>query len=109
MRHHTPARQPEKIVHTGLVVEHDADRCRYALWHQGTYIGFVGYSVGEDGVITLQHTIINEAYGRRGYARALVTMVLDELREAGRKIVPECTYVQDYLRRYPEYRDMVAG
>ncbi|MEE1620601.1 GNAT family N-acetyltransferase [Zafaria sp. Z1313] len=105
----TGAGQPEKIVHEGLRLEHDPDRGRYALWHGPTYVGFLGYARGEDGVLTLQHTIINEAYSRRGYARALVTLVLDGLRADGERIVPECSYVQDYLRRYPEYDDLVAG
>lgn len=104
-----PGQRPEKIVHEGLRMEHDPDRGRYALWHRDVFIGIVGYSTNPDtGVVTLQHTIIDEAHGRRGYARALVTMVLDELREQDRKIIPECTYVQDYLDRYPEYGDMVA-
>ena len=70
--------------------------------------GFLGYHL-EEGVATLQHTIINEEYGRQGYARALVTLVLDDLRKQNVKIVPECTYVQGYLRRYPEYNDMLAA
>ena len=57
--------------------------------------------------MVLQHTIIKEAFGRRGYARALVTIVLERLKAEGYQIVPECSYVQDYLRRYPEYLPMV--
>jgi predicted GNAT family acetyltransferase len=30
------------------------------------------------------------------------------MRARGLKIIPECTYVQDYLRRYPEYNDLLA-
>lgn len=105
-----PGQRPEKIVHEGLRMEHDPDRGRYALWHRDVFIGIVGYSTDPaTGIVTLQHTIIDEAHGRRGYARALVTMVLDELREQGKSIVPECSYVQDYLDRYPEYQDLVAG
>ena len=98
----------EKIVHQGLRLDHDADRGRYSLWQASNYIGFIGYHL-EDGVATLQHTIVNEQYGRRGYARALVTLVLDRLRAEGLRIIPECSYVQDYLLRYPEYQDMVVG
>ena len=97
----------EKIVHQGLRLDHDMDRGRYSLWHGSTYIGFIGYR-REDDVVTIQHTIVNEEFGRRGYARALVTLVLDQLREKNLKIIPECSYVQDYLRRYPEYQDMVV-
>lgn len=107
--------QPEKIVHERLKVTRDPDRERFELRQDGAFIGFLGYAQdtvpGPDGedtvVLRLQHTIINEAYGRRGYARALVTMVLDRLRAEGDRIVPECSYVEDYLRRYPEYQDMV--
>jgi predicted GNAT family acetyltransferase len=106
--HQQQAQQPEKIVHEGLRLDHDPDRGRYSLWHAGVFIGFLGYTE-DDGVVTLQHTIIDEAHGRKGYARALVTLVLDRLRAADKRIIPECTYVQDYLSRYPEYRDMVAA
>ena len=54
-----------------------------------------------------ERSVMNPALGRRGFARALVTMVLDRLRAEGDRIVPECPYVEDYLRRYPEYQDMV--
>ncbi|PQZ99480.1 GNAT family N-acetyltransferase [Arthrobacter sp. MYb224] len=105
------AQQPEhpvqKIVHQGLRMDHDPGRGRYSLWHGSTFVGFIGYH-REGQQVTLQHTIVNEEFGRRGYARALVTMVLDELRAEGATIVPECSYVQDYLSRYPEYRDMLA-
>lgn len=96
-----------KIAHQGLRLDHDEDRGRYGLWHGATYIGFLGYSV-EGEVATLQHTIINEEYGRHGYARALVTLVLEDMRARNLKIIPECSYVQDYLRRYPEYNDLLA-
>lgn len=76
-----PGWRPEKIVHEGLRLEHDADRGRYALWQGEEFIGFLGYSTDpQSGIVTLQHTIIDEAHGRHGYARALVTLVLDELR-----------------------------
>lgn len=101
-----PQQPVEKIVHQGLRLDHDEDRGRFSLWHGSTYIGFIGYH-REDDVVTIQHTIVNEEFGRRGYARALVTLVLDRLANEGAKIVPECSYVQDYLRRYPEYQDMV--
>lgn len=104
-----------KIVHDDLRVLRDPDRGRYELWQGDQYIGFLGYTVDEttgpngerESVVRLQHTIIDEKFGRRGYARALVTMVLDRLQAEGDTISPECSYVEDYLQRYPEYQDMV--
>ena len=107
--------QPEKNVHERLSVIRDPDRGRFELRQDGKYIGFLGYTQetlpGPDGedvaVLRLQHTIIDEAFSRRGYARSLVTMVLDRLRAEGDLITAECSYVVDYLKRYPEYQDMV--
>ncbi|WP_159611829.1 GNAT family N-acetyltransferase [Glutamicibacter sp. JC586] len=107
MTEQQPQKPVDKVVHHGLRLDHDASRGRFSLWHGSTFIGFIGYHQ-EDDVVTIQHTIVNEEFGRRGYARALVTLVLDQFRSQGLKIIPECSYVQDYLRRYPEYNDMVV-
>ena len=111
----TGGSETPKIVHDDLRVLRDPDRGRYELWQADQYIGFLGYTVDEitaadsqrESVVRLQHTIVDEKYGRRGYARALVTMVLDRLKAEGDSISPECSYVEDYLQRYPEYQEMV--
>jgi predicted GNAT family acetyltransferase len=58
--------------------------------------------------LELQHTIISEGFSRRGFARTLVTTVLDRIRNDDGRIVPTCTYVQGYLERFPQYGDLVA-
>ena len=79
--HQAHDKNVEKIAHQGLRLNHDADRGRYGLWHGSTFIGFLGYSL-EGDVATLQHTIINEEYGRQGYAPTLafpLELCLNEL------------------------------
>lgn len=99
--------------HAELVV--DEDRQRAELWDtvdgERTFIGFVGYTEipGESPrAWRLLHTIVNERFGRRGYARALVTLLLDRLAAEGRQFTSECTYIDQYLTRYPEYRQYQA-
>lgn len=112
------SRRPDLIVHARLALTRDPDRGRFELRQDGTFIGFLGYSVDQipaadddagqaRTVVRLQHTIIDEAHGRKGYARALVTLVLQRLAAEGELIVPECSYVQRYLSRYPEFRGLV--
>ncbi|KAA9395433.1 N-acetyltransferase [Kocuria coralli] len=84
------------------------DQSRVELWNDTTFIGFVGVQRVQDGTVELQHTIIDERFGRQGYARTLITLVLDSCRASGVLIHPTCTYVQDYLRRFPQYQDLVA-
>lgn len=101
---------PEPQIHDDPalhLVDHD-DRGRVELWRDHTLIGFEGIERHRDGTIELQHTIIDERYGRQGYARTLVTLLLDSCRASGVLIRPTCTYVQDYLRRFPQYQELVA-
>ncbi|ROZ63456.1 N-acetyltransferase [Kocuria soli] len=84
------------------------DQSRVELWNDATFIGFVGVERHLDGTVELQHTIIDERFSRQGYARTLITLVLDSCRASGVLIHPTCTYVQDYLRRFPQYNDLVA-
>lgn len=97
-----------KIAHDNLRVVEDADRGRFDLWQEDQFIGFAGYELNDDLMI-FQHTIVDEKFGRRGYARALVTLVLESARSRGWKVLPVCSYVLDYLERYPEYKDLVVS
>jgi predicted GNAT family acetyltransferase len=87
------------------------DRERFELFTDedpGDFIGFLAYRTIDAKTLELQHTIISEGFSRRGFARTLVTRVLDLLRADGIQIVPTCSYVQDYLERFPQYGDLVA-
>ncbi|HZP99698.1 MAG TPA: GNAT family N-acetyltransferase [Reyranella sp.] len=41
----------------------------------------------------------------KGIASRLVRAALDDARARGFKIVPACSFVVDFVRRHPEYRD----
>lgn len=91
-----------------LKLTDNPDKNRIELWNGQSFIGFVGVERRTDGVLDLQHTIIDERFSRQGYARTLITLVLDSCRASGTLIHPTCTYVQDYLERFPQYRHLVA-
>lgn len=101
----------QKNVHPTAELAIDDDRKRAELWDtvdgQRTFIGFVGYAettIGDQSVWRLMHTIASERFGRQGYARALVTLLLDKLAAEGTQFTSECTYIDQYLGRFPEYR-----
>ncbi|MDO5492667.1 MAG: N-acetyltransferase [Nesterenkonia sp.] len=104
-------------VHPHAEMRIDEDRRRVELWDDvdgaETFIGFIGYSedtIGGDPVMRLQHTVISPRFGRRGYARCLVTLLLEKLEADGTSFTSECSYIDDYLRRYPEHRrNLVAA
>lgn len=57
--------------------------------------------------ITLIHTGVPEAIEGHGIAASLAKTALDEARAAGLAVIPRCPYVGAYIRRHPEYMDLV--
>jgi uncharacterized protein len=51
------------------------------------------------------HTEVPRASEGKGYASRLVREALDDSRRSGFKIVPACSFVDAFVRRYPQYRD----
>lgn len=60
-------------------------------------------------VRTIVHTETAHGFEGRGFAGELVTAMLDEIRTEGLGLVPVCPYVQSYLRKHPEYADLVPA
>ena len=84
-------------------------RDRYELWSGDELIGVEGYEVTEHGDVILLHTVVMEKFGKQGFARALVSGVLDDLRSRGRRVIPVCTYVRSFIARFPQSQDVVAS
>lgn len=59
-------------------------------------------------VMTITHTGVPSAVGGRGIAARLVTAAFDVARTAGWRVVPACSYAAVFVRRHPEYADLLA-
>jgi uncharacterized protein len=81
-------------------------RHRYELLVDDEVVGELIYRA-RDGVVTLIHTEITPEFEGHGLGDQLVSYVLDDVRASGRRIVPVCPFVAAYLRRHPEYQDLV--
>ncbi|MGE4368921.1 MAG: GNAT family N-acetyltransferase [Burkholderiaceae bacterium] len=60
-----------------------------------------------DNVMTITHTGVPDAVGGRGIAADLTRFALDTARANGWAVRPQCTYAQAYIRRHPDYADLV--
>jgi uncharacterized protein len=88
-------------------VRDNPSELRYELWLGDRRIGEIRYRV-EGDAIALVHTEIDPAYEGQGYATRLVEGTLRDLRERGKGVIPICPVVIAYIRRHPEYDDVVA-
>lgn len=83
-------------------------RSRYEAHEDGTLAGVVEY-VLEPERIALVHTEVDPAFEGRGIAGALARFALEDARGRGLRVIPVCPFVRSYLKRHPEYGDVVAG
>lgn len=79
---------------------------RYEVTVDGTLAGFLQYRARPD-LIELVHTEVEPAYEGRGLAADLARTALDDARAEGRAVLPFCPYVNAYIKKHPEYVDLV--
>ena len=91
---------------TALRVTDNPDRKRFEGYLGNELVGVVEY-IPLDGKIIATHTEVMEAFEGQGIASRLVTAMLERLRDEGRLVQPLCQYVTTYLRRHPEWADVV--
>jgi uncharacterized protein len=62
----------------------------------------------KDGKLYVLHTEVPEELEGQGIGSKLARGVLEIARERGMQVVPRCPFVSAYIRRHPEYSDLVA-
>jgi predicted GNAT family acetyltransferase len=91
-----------------MTVTDRADQLRYEIEVDGELAGFLLYR-REPGVLELVHTDVDPKWEGKGVGAALVKGALDDVRARGLKMRPYCPFVAAYIRRHPEYEDLVAA
>ena len=73
----------------------------------GDAVAFANYRLAPPAVI-ITHTETPRSLRGRGIASELVKGALELIRADGRKVIAGCGFVVDYLRKHPEYADLVG-
>jgi hypothetical protein len=79
---------------------------RYELRADGEFAGFVDYRL-RDQVISLVHTEVDPRFQGAGLATHLARFSLDDARKRHLAVLPFCPYIQAWIRKHPEYTDLV--
>lgn len=87
-------------------VEDNPGESRYELRVDGDLVGWSDYRPAGDSVI-VAHTEIDPQRKGEGLGGELVRGTLDQIRASGKTVIPTCPFTAGYIRRHPEYMDLV--
>ena len=86
-------------------VRHDEDKRRFE-WTEEGHLCVMDYVLA-DGVAAFTHTGVPRPVEGRGIAADLVRTALETARLRGWRVRPVCSYVAAFMRRHPEYQDLL--
>ncbi|EQA37851.1 acetyltransferase, GNAT family [Leptospira inadai serovar Lyme str. 10] len=89
------------------VVKHDEQAHTFVLIQDGFEAHLDYNEIGKE-VWNLTHTFVPGSLRGKGLASVLVKTALDAARKSGKKIIPSCSYVETYLKRNPDYSDLIS-
>jgi len=92
---------------TDYTVRDNPAELRYEILAGEELLGIIRY-VKEPGAVVLVHTEIEPSLEGQGVGSRLIAGALADIRSRGLKLVPVCPFVLAYLKRHPEFDDLVV-
>lgn len=89
-------------------VHHDADMTTFSIDLDGAEAVLM-YRQVDDTTLDFTDTFVPVEHRGGGLAAALAEAAFEYARENGYRVIPSCPYIGTYLKRHPEYRDLVAS
>jgi predicted GNAT family acetyltransferase len=89
-----------------MIADHP-ERHRYELEIDGRKAAEIVYRMHGPGTIDLVHTEVKPEFEGQGLASKIATFALDDARKRGLKVIPSCSYIQGFLRKHPDYANLV--
>ncbi|MEV6692431.1 GNAT family N-acetyltransferase [Micromonospora sp. NPDC051196] len=91
-----------------MLVEENPAKHRYEILVDNALAGFTAYLPRKE-VLVFTHTEVDPAFQNMGVGSALMRGTLDQVRAQGQRVVPQCPFMAAFLKRHPEYADLVTS
>lgn len=82
---------------------------RYFYQAEGRSVAEMTFSNTGETMIIVDHTEVLEAYKGEGIGLMLLTRAVEDIRGAGKKIIPLCPFANAHFHRHPEWKDVWSG
>lgn len=80
---------------------------RFELTKGGAVAAYAEYNLLKDAVM-FTHTEVLPAHEGQGLGSKLAKFALDDVRRRGLHAVPVCQFIAGYIRKHPQYADLVT-
>lgn len=90
-----------------ITLADNPDRHRFELRIGPDVAAFSEYNVVK-GALLFTHTEVSAAFEGKGLGGQLVAFALDEVRRRDLHAIPACPFVAAFIRKNPEYLDVVT-
>ncbi|GAA4570651.1 GNAT family N-acetyltransferase [Micromonospora coerulea] len=91
-----------------FLVEENPAKHRFEILVDDALAGFTAY-IPRGEVLVFTHTEVDEQFQNMGVGAALIRDTLDQVRARGGRVVPKCPFVAAFIKRHPEYADLVLA
>ena len=88
-----------------LQVIHNQSKHRFEIWIED-YLSEIDYELRDDTMI-IYHTGVPSPLEGHGIAGRLNQVALDYAEENSLHVVPRCSYSAAYIRRHPQYQNLI--
>lgn len=89
-----------------LNITHNKDLNKFEVIIEGE-TAFVEYKPIKDNTWSIPHTLVPPSLGGKGIASELVKTLLEHCKKNKIKVIPECSFVEKYIQRHPEWQELV--
>lgn len=95
-------------MNTEIKIEDNGKDGKVLLFEDGNAAGEVIFHWIDESKFVLAHTIVDKAFGGKGYGKLLVMETVAYSRKKGVKIVPECSYARALFDKIESIQDVEA-
>ena len=89
-----------------VIVSENKEKKRFEVTLDGK-AAVIEYIRAEDKMY-LTHTEVPNEFEGKGIASKMVKQVLQKIKDEGLKLVPLCPFIASYIKRHPEWKEILA-